>query len=117
MCDRVEQQDNKKEEKMENKTQKDLKREMNFYLAMAKINKAASLGIYYASLATPVIFAGKAFTEKTFGAGLETALAGVVMGAIGVGAAAVIRQMNPQILRDYVETRNELNAMNSQKVK
>lgn len=102
---------------MENKTQKDLKREMNFYLAMAKVNKAASMAVYYISLATPVAFLGKAFTEKSFGEGVETALAGVVMGAIGVGAAAVIRQMNPQILRDYVETRNELNAMNSQKVK
>lgn len=102
---------------MENKTQKDLKREMNFYLAMAKVNKAASMAVYYISLATPVAFLGKAFTEKSFGEGVETALAGVVMGAIGVGAAAVIRQMNPKILRDYVETRNELNAMNSQKVK
>lgn len=102
---------------MENKKQKDLKREMNFYLAMAKVNKAASMAVYYISLATPVAFLGKAFTEKSFGEGVETALAGVVMGAIGVGAAAVIRQMNPQILRDYVETRNELNAMNSQKVK
>ncbi len=102
---------------MENKTQKDLKREMNFYLAMAKVNKVASMAVYYISLATPVAFLGKAFTEKSFGEGVETALAGVVMGAIGVGAAAVIRQMNPKILRDYVETRNELNAMNSQKVK
>lgn len=102
---------------MENKTQKDLKREMNFYLAMAKINKVASLGIYYASLATPVIFAGKAFTEKSFGEGVETAIGGLAMGAVGIFCAAVIRQTNPQILRDYVETRNELNAMNSQKVK
>lgn len=102
---------------MEDKKQKDLKREMNFYLAMAKVNKAASMAVYYISLATPVAFLGKAFTEKSFGEGVETALAGVVMGAIGVGAAAVIRQMNPKILRDYVETRNELNAMNSQKVK
>ena len=102
---------------MENKTQKELKREMNFYLAMAKVNKAASMAVYYASLATPLIFTAKAFTEKTFGAGLETALAGVVMGAIGVGGAAVMRQMNPKILRDYVDVRNQLNAQNAQKVK
>ncbi|MBP3316260.1 MAG: hypothetical protein J6L70_01515 [Alphaproteobacteria bacterium] len=102
---------------MENKTQKELKREMNIYLAMAKVNKAASMAVYYASLATPLFFTAKAFTAKTFGAGLETALTGVVMGVIGVGGAAVIRQMNPKILRDYVDTRNQLNAQNAQKVK
>lgn len=102
---------------MENKETKTLKREMNFYLAMAKANKAASMAVYYISLATPVAFLGKAFTEKSFGEGVETAIGGLAMGAIGIFCAAVIRQTNPQILREYVKTRNELNAMNSQKVK
>ena len=102
---------------MENKKAKDLKREMNFYLATAKLNKAVSLAVYYASLATPLIFAGKAFTEKTFADGLETAVAGVVMGAVGVFGAAVMRQMNPTILRDYVQTREQLKTLNNQKTK
>ena len=102
---------------MEDKTQKDLKREMNAYLALAKLNKGVSLAVYYASLATPLFFAGKAFTEKNFGDGVETALAGVVCGAIGIGGAAILRQLNPKILREYVETRNELAAIKNQKVK
>ena len=102
---------------MGNKTQKELKREMNFYLATAKLNKAVSNAILYASLATPVFFTAKAFTEKTFGQGVESVLAGLAMGALGVAGAAIMRQMNPKILRDYVETRNELKAMNNEKVK
>ena len=102
---------------MENKESKELKREMNFLLAAAKLNKAVSLAVYYASLATPLIFAGKAFTEKTFGDGLETAAAGVVMGAVGIFGAAVMRQMNPTIMRGYVQAREQLKTLNNQKTK
>lgn len=102
---------------MENKETKNLKRKMNFYLATAKINKAVSMGIYYASLATPVAFLGKAFTAETFGEGVETVLTGLAMGAIGIFGAATMRQTNPQILREYVEARNELKALNDQKTK
>ncbi len=102
---------------MENKTQKDLKRGMNFYLAMAKVNKAASMAVYYISLATPVAFLGKAFTEKSFGEGVETAIGGLAMGAVGIFCAAVIRQTNPQILREYVEKRDQLNALKNQNTK
>lgn len=90
---------------------KALERDMKFYLATAKINKGVSLAIYYAGLLTAMGGVGYAFTRDTFASGFETAGAGAIMGAMMVGCAAVIRQMNPRILRDYVETRDMLNQV------
>ena len=99
------------------KEAKKLKREMNLYLAEAKINKAVSLALYYAALATPVASTVYAFTKDSFREGLETALMGPVLSAGIIICAAAIRQTNPQILREYIRTRNELNELNKQKEK
>ena len=99
------------------KEAKELKREMNCLLATAKITKAASLALYYIGLASPVIGVANAFTKDSLQEGLGTALTGTIMGVGIIVGAAILRQTNLPILRDYVETRNQLNELNNQKVK
>lgn len=102
---------------MKNKEAKDLKRKMNFYLAMAKTNKFASLLVYYAGLAAPFYAMGNAFTKDSLGQGIETVLAGITVGGLAIVSAATMQQMNPRILRNYLKTRDELNISNLQQVK
>lgn len=93
-------------------------RQRNFYLAAAKANKGISMALYYVGLiGAPVAGVVKACQADNFAEGAERVVAGVIMGAVTVGIAAIMRQTNIPLLRDYVSLRDQINTMNNQKAK
>ena len=84
--------------------------ETNFYLAAAKLNKATSMVLYYVGLiGAPAMGIFKATQADRFSEGVECVLAGGIVGALTIGVAAVLRQQNIPLLRDYVNARNQAN--------
>lgn len=89
------------------KQTRDLRREMNLYLAVAKVNKGLSIASYYAALA-----AAGAGTYNAINTGQgANFLIGLLMASGMLIAAKSFRSCNYPVLRDYINARNELTSL------
>ncbi len=106
-----------KQQTTDKELQKAIK-QRNFYLLAAKANKGFTMALYYVGLiGAPVAGIVKACQADKFSDGMECVLAGGVMGAIIIGTAAVLRQTNIPLLRDYVNLRDQINNTTNQNSK
>lgn len=86
---------------------RDLSREMKFYLATAKANKALAVISYYCGLGC-----GAGGVVRTIQTGnLDNLLIGTVMTLGSFVCSTAFRSGNYQILREYVNARNELTSL------
>lgn len=86
---------------------RDLSREMKFYLATAKANKALAVISYYCGLGC-----GAGGVVRTIQTGnLDNLLIGTVMTLGSFVCSIAFRSGNYQILREYVNARNELTQL------
>lgn len=89
------------------KQTRNLRHEMNLYLAVAKVNKGLSIASYYAALA-----AAGAGTYHTINTGRgANFLIGLLMASGMLIAAKSFRSCNYPVLRDYINARNELTSL------
>ena len=89
------------------KQTRDLRHEMNLYLAAAKVNKGLSIASYYSALA-----AAGAGTYNAINTGQgANFLIGLLMASGMLIAAKSFRSCNYPVLRDYINARNELTSL------